>query len=697
MTQKKVFTLDGLHCASCAIKIETQIKQIPAVISASLNFGTSTLSIETANDQTGEIVNNIHRIVKALEPHVVVIEQKSKNKTIPNKSYQMEKPELFRLSLGTLLFITALFWGADTTAQLFLYLASYLLVGGEVLLRALKNIYRGQIFDENFLMAVATIGAIAIGEFSEAIAVMLFYQVGEAFQDMAVNRSRHSIQALLNIRPDYANLKTADTVTQVEPEDVKVGDIIIVKPGERVPLDGKILEGTSFVDTSALTGESVPRKVHGGEEVLSGFINTSGVLTVEVLKEYNNSAVARILDLVQNASNKKAKIESFITKFARYYTPVVVFTALGLALLPPLITGDSFSIWLYRALIFLVISCPCALVISIPLSFFGGIGGASKNGILIKGGNYLEALNSANTVVFDKTGTLTKGVFTVSSLEPTQDFTKEELLKYAVYAEYYSNHPIARSIREAFQGEIDKEQIQSYQELAGLGIKAVVKGKEVLAGSPRLIKPSQGANQNNSTETVVHISIDGIYAGKVLISDELKEDSIRTINELRSLGIEKIHMLSGDSQAIAETVGAQLSLDQVYGGLLPHEKVERMEQIYNNKRKGNLIYVGDGINDAPVLARADIGVAMGALGSDAAIEAADVVLMTDEPSKLVTALTIAKKTRRIVWQNIILALGIKGIVLVLGAGGMATMWEAVFADVGVALLAILNSMRILKK
>jgi Cd2+/Zn2+-exporting ATPase len=558
---------------------------------------------------------------------------------------------------------------------------------------------RGQVFDENFLMALASIGAFTIKQFPEGVAVMLFYQIGELFQDIAVNRSRESISALMDIRPDFANVITQNGEKRVDPDDVRVGDRIIVRPGERIPLDGKILEGKSMVNTSALTGESVPREVEAGSEVLAGFINTNGVLTIEVTKEFGETTVAKILDLVQNATSRKAPTENFITKFARYYTPFVVITALALAVLPPLIIpGAAFSNWIYRALVFLVVSCPCALVVSIPLGFFGGIGGASGNGILVKGSNYLEALNNVETIVFDKTGTLTKGVFKVTKLSPENGVAKDELLEYAAFAESYSNHPIATSILNEYNKEVNKDNITDYEEISGRGIRVKVDGKEILAGNVKLIaRENIEYDKVDEAGTVVHVALDKKYAGYILISDEIKEDSKDAISELKRMGIKKTVMLTGDSRQVGEKVAKELGLDEFHAELLPDQKVEKVELLDKQKSpKGKLAFVGDGINDAPVLARADIGIAMGGLGSDAAIEAADVVIMTDEPSKIASAIRIAKRTRRIVWQNIAFAFGIKAIVLIMGAGGLATMWEAVFADVGVALIAVLNAMRVMR-
>ena len=712
---RKEFILEGLDCASCASKIESKVNELEDVKSASLNFVTKTLVIQTEDVSKLEPISiKMKDIVNKLEPHVIVKEKiRGKNKGDHSHHHHdhndghhhghshgdgNNKNELIKLGIGATLFFIAIAFKMSNTVEFIFYFISYILVGGEVLLRAGKNILRGQIFDENFLMAIATVGAFAIGEFAEGVAVMLFYQIGELFQDLAVNRSRKSISELMDIRPDYANLKVGSEEKKVSPEEVNVGDYIIVKPGEKVPLDGVVIEGTSMVDTSALTGESVPREVESGSSVLGGFINKNGLLVVEVSKEFSESTVSKILDLVENANSKKAPTENFITKFARYYTPVVVFAALGLAIVPPLlIEGATFSEWIYRALIFLVVSCPCALVISIPLGFFGGIGGASKNGILIKGGNYLEALNNVDTVVFDKTGTLTKGIFKVTEINVNTSISKDELLEYAAFAESYSNHPIATSILKEYGKSVNKEEINDYEEISGRGIKVIVRGKEILVGNIKLMDDSKiKYNAIEAMGTVVYIAINGSFAGSIVISDEVKEDSQKAIKELKNIGVKKTVMLTGDNKQVGRKVANELGLDEVYAELLPDQKVEKLEMLEGKKSsKGKLVFVGDGINDAPVLARADVGVAMGGLGSDAAIEAADVVLMTDEPMKLVSAIKIAKKTRNIVWQNIIFAFGVKAIVLVLGAGGLATMWEAVFADVGVALIAVLNAMRVL--
>ncbi|WNS47023.1 heavy metal translocating P-type ATPase [Paenibacillus sp. MMS20-IR301] len=606
---------------------------------------------------------------------------------------------LLRLGGGAILAATGMFLPVSGPLELLIFLAAYLIVGGEVVLSAARNIVRGQVFDENFLMALATIGAFAIGEYPEGVAVMLFYQVGELFQGMAVNRSRRSITALMDIRPEFAYLKEGSTLRKVSPEEVTVGDSIVVKPGEKVPLDGIILEGSAMMDTSALTGESVPRSTEPGSQVLSGFINRNGVVTIEVTKDFGESAVSQILELVQNATNNKAKTENFITKFARAYTPVVVITALLLAVVPPLVlSGATFSDWIYRALVFLVISCPCALVVSIPLGFFGGIGAASRNGILVKGSNFLEALNDVKTVVFDKTGTLTKGQFSVTGSYPAEGFTEQELLRIAAYAESHSSHPIAESIRLAYGKEIPGEAVADYNEISGHGISVTAEGKAVLAGNARLMEREGILSRKPEQQgTVVHIAVDRQYAGYLVIADEVKEDALQAIQALNALGIRKTVMLTGDASSVAESVGRQLGIQEIHAELLPGDKVAAIERLEREKGpRETMIFVGDGINDTPVLARADVGIAMGGLGSDAAIEAADIVIMTDEPSKIAAAIGIAKRTRAIVWQNIIFALGVKAVFLILGAFGIATMWEAVFSDVGVTVLAVLNSMRALQ-
>jgi Cd2+/Zn2+-exporting ATPase len=604
---------------------------------------------------------------------------------------------LFALGL-VLNFVLELPWQAEFA----LFFVSYLLVGGEVLWRAAQNITRGKIFDENFLMSIATIGAFILGEYPEGVAVMLFYQVGEAFEQLAVGRSRSSIAALMDIRPDFANLKTGDTVQRVSPDSVRVGQTIVVRPGEKIPLDGRVLEGCSALDTSALTGEALPRDVVPGDEVLSGSINKSGLLAIEVTKSFGESTVSKILDLVQNASAHKAPVENFITRFARVYTPVVVFSAVALALIPPLfIPGMPFAEWVGRALVFLVVSCPCALVISIPLSFFGGIGGASRNGILVKGSNYLEALNKVDTVVFDKTGTLTKGVFKVTQTVAAEGRNQDELLFFAAHAESNSTHPIATSILAAYGKPVDTARIHSHEEHAGHGVRVLVDDTTVLAGNKTLMEAEGIAfAQPETVGTVVYLALNGSFAGYLVIADEIKPDSKQAIAELRTAGVRNIVMLTGDSERVGQSVGAELGVDRVFAELLPHQKVEKLELLEAQGEAkaggGKLAAVGDGINDAPLLARSDIGIAMGGVGSDAAIEAADVVLMTDEPSKIVSAIRIAQRTHRIVWQNIIFALGVKAILLALGAAGIASLWAAVFGDVGVAVLAILNAMRAMR-
>ena len=605
---------------------------------------------------------------------------------------------LWRIIIGAAVLATAVLLSLNNEwLQIALFIISYIIVGGDVVKRAVKNIFKGQVFDENFLMSIATIGAFFIGEYPEGVAVMLFYQVGELFQSYAVGKSRKSIASLMDIRPDYANVKKGDELVKVDPDEVQIGDIIVIKAGEKIPLDGKVIEGSSMIDTSALTGESVPRKVEVGSDILSGCININGVITVEVTKEFGESTVSKILDLVENASSKKSNSEQFITKFARYYTPVVVIIAVFLAIIPPLvIDGATFSDWIYRALAFLVVSCPCALVISIPLSFFGGIGGASKKGVLVKGSNYLEALAETEIVVFDKTGTLTKGVFNVQEIHP-EGVSKEELLELTAHAESYSNHPISLSLKRAYSKEIDNERILDVEEISGHGVIATVDGKKVMAGNIKLMKMMDIPYfKGELIGTIVHVAVNNKYIGYIVIADEVKEDSAQAIKELKAANIKQTVMLTGDNKSIGSKVAKELGLDKVYAELLPADKVEKLEELFSQKsKKGKLAFVGDGINDAPVLARADIGIAMGGLGSDAAIEAADVVIMTDEPSKIATAMKISKKTLKIAHQNIVFAIGIKIIVLILSAFGIATMWTAIFADVGVTIIAVLNAFRAL--
>ncbi len=749
MSKKEIrLVLSGLTCANCANKIENKVNNLDGVKEANLNFTTSTLIIESdGSTEKSDIIVKAKEIINKLEPEVKVydkdeinIEVKSINRCTDGKcslEYESDKDshnhnenhghtsheqhshsheeshehshdhshsdpvtlkENLRLIIGAIIFIVAALLDRDSVVTIALFILSYLLIGGKVLLTAIKNIGRGEVFDENFLMTVATLGAFFIGEYPEGVAVMLFYEIGELFQSYAVNKSRKSITSLMNIRADYANVIRGEKEEKVNPETVNIDEIIVVKPGERVPLDGIITEGTSFVDTSALTGESVPREIVKGEEILAGFINTNGVLRIKVTKSFKESTVSRILELVENASNKKAPTEKFITKFARYYTPVVVFSAIALAVIPPLVIKDaSFNEWLSRALIFLVVSCPCALVVSIPLGLFAGIGGASRKGILVKGGNYLEALKYINTVVFDKTGTLTKGVFKVTEVNNV-NIEKEELLRIAAISESLSNHPIAQSIIKEYGKEVDSKKLNNYEEISGHGVKTLLEDKQVLVGNYKLMeKFNIKYDKINSIGTIVHVAIDNEYKGNIVISDEIKEGSRDAIKGLKEIGVSQTIMLTGDNKNVAEKVSNLVGVDKVYSELLPGDKVEKVEEIINgNKSKGKVIFVGDGINDAPVLARADIGVAMGGIGSDAAIEAADVVLMKDDPEALVSAIKVARKTNKILWQNIIFALGVKILVMVLGALGMANMWEAVFADVGVTVIAVINSTRCLK-
>ena len=745
MDKKEIrLILSGLTCANCANKIETRVNNLEGVKEANLNFTTSTLLIETdGSKEENDIVLEAKDIINKLEPEVKVYNKDERNINVENlnrctsgvcsvgeegghKNHHHEAhenhgytsreghshghshdhshsepitlKENLRLIIGAIIFAIAILLKDDSVIKVALFVVSYLLIGGNVILTAVKNILRGEVFDENFLMTVATLGAFFIGEYPEGVAVMLFYEIGELFQSYAVNRSRKSITSLMNIRAEYANVIRNGKEEKVNPETVNIEEVILVKPGERVPLDGVIIDGSSFVDTSALTGESVPREVLKGEDILAGFINTNGVLKIKVTKNFKESTVSRILELVENASNKKAPTEKFITKFARYYTPIVVFSAIALAVIPPLVLRDgSFYEWLSRALIFLVVSCPCALVVSIPLGLFAGIGGASKKGILVKGGNYLESLKDIDTVVFDKTGTLTKGVFRVAEVNNV-NIAKEELVRVAAITESLSNHPIAQSIIKEYGNEVDSKELSDYEEISGHGIKASLEGSEVLVGNYKLMEEFNiNYNKINSIGTIVHVAINKEYKGNIVISDEIKEGSKKAIEGLKSVGVTQTVMLTGDNKNVAEKVANLVGVDKVYSELLPGDKVEKVEEIIkNNKSEGKVIFVGDGINDAPVLARADIGVAMGGIGSDAAIEAADVVLMKDNPEALVTAIKVARKTNKILWQNIIFSLGIKVLVLLLGAFGIATMWEAVFADVGVTVIAIINSSRCLK-
>ena len=655
------------------------------------------------------MLDTVTTIVHSHEPDVEVSE-KQLEATAPVKKDEKaavyndeDKKRTIRLAVGAVVYAIGMaltvFAKLPTLAELAFLIVAYVILGWDVVWQAVKNITRGQVFDEHFLMSVSTIGAFAIGEYPEAVAVMLFYQVGEFFQSLAVKRSRKSISDLMDICPDSATVKRNGVLQVVSPESVAVGEIIVVKPGEKIPLDGIVVDGESMLDTKALTGESVPRSIRKGDEALSGCINQSGLLTLKVTKSFGESTVSKITDLVENASARKAPTENFITTFARYYTPVVVGMAAVLAIIPPLVLGGGWSEWLRRGFVFLIVSCPCALVISIPLTFFGGIGAASKRGVLVKGSNYLEALNKVSVVVFDKTGTLTKGVFEVANIIPAAGYQKEQVLEYAAQAESYSNHPIAKSILATYGKPIDQKQFSGFEEISGHGISVMVQGKKVLAGNSKLMESEKIAYAAcDAAGTKFYVAADGSYVGCILIADEVKPDSKCAIAELKKIGVEKTVMLTGDDERIGKSVADELGLDAYYAQLMPDQKVEKLEMLDKQKRQGSkLAFVGDGINDAPVLARADVGIAMGGLGSDAAIEAADVVLMTDEPSKLVEAIDVAKATKRIVMQNIVIALGIKSVFLVLGALGMAGMWEAVFGDVGVTIIAVLNAMRILKK
>lgn len=727
--------LDGLNCANCANKIESKVNKINGVKEATVNFSTSILTVEAHEENLKEeIIKEIKSIVKKLEPHVNVEEKVEGKKMNINQdickssccstshsshnenSYSHEHghsheikennesvlgyiKDNLMLIIGAVIYIIALLYkGNENLLSVLLFVASYLVIGGEVIWIAIKNISRGEIFDENFLMSIATLGAFFIGEYPEAVAVMLFYQIGEMFQGYAVSKSRKSISSLMNIRADYANVLRNGEEAKVDPQNVSIDEVIIIKPSERIPLDGIVLDGTSFIDTSALTGESVPREITVGDEILSGAINNNGVLKVKVNKEFGESTVSRILELVENASNKKAPTEKFITKFSKVYTPIVVVIAILVAVIPPLvISGETFSVWIYRALSLLVVSCPCALVVSIPLGFFSGIGAASKKGILVKGGNYLEALKDSEIVVFDKTGTLTKGVFNVTEINP-KNISKEELLEITAMGESHSNHPIAISIAKAYGKEINKEEIKDYKEISGHGIEVTINDNDVLLGNVKLMKVNNiEFDEIDSIGTIVYVAINGQYKGNIVISDEIKENVDIALRELKNVGIKKTVMLTGDNKRVAEKVAKSIGIDEVYSELLPGDKVSKVEEILDkNNQKGKVLFVGDGINDAPVLARADIGVAMGGIGSDAAIEAADVVLMKDKVEAIAEAIRVSRRTNKILWQNIIFSLGVKIIVMILVVLGLTNMWAAVFADVGVTLIAVLNSMRIIR-
>lgn len=683
----KSYRLEGLDCANCAMKIEKGVQQIDGVKEATVNFTSGKLTIDVAEDRLATVEQETKKVVRELEPDVKVTEIDKEK--VSEHGNEKERNTLIRILFSLAGIAVLLLFDFNEPIRLIGYLLIYLLIGYDVVKKAVMNIVKGQIFDENFLMSVATIGAMLIGEYPEAVAVMLFYQIGEYFQGLAVNHSRKSIRELMAIRPETAHIQTEEGLMTVNPEDVQIGQYVLVKPGERVPLDGTIIEGESLVDTSALTGESVPKSVYVGETVLSGFINKNKPFLVQVEKSYENSTISKLLELVENASSKKAPAENFITKFARYYTPVVVGLAVLLAVLPPIVSGAAFSEWIYRALTFLVISCPCALVISVPLSFFGGIGGASKIGVLVKGSNYLELLAQTETVVFDKTGTLTKGDFSIQTIDTKID--PKIFMQYVASAEQFSTHPIAQSVLEGYAGPLLPT--TNIQEFAGEGILAEVDGKQVLAGNHKLMERFEiSFPSSQEIGTLLYLAIDQSYSGYLVIADTLKEDAVDALVQLKQAGVKNTVMLTGDSKKIADHIGKQVGVDKIYSELLPEDKVQRLEEILqrNNKKTA---FVGDGINDAPVLARADVGIAMGGLGSDAAIEAADVVIMNDQPSKIAEAIHLAKKTLKIVKQNIVFAIGIKILVLSLGAFGFASMGDAVFADVGVTVLAVLNAMR----
>lgn len=694
----KKYQLKNIDCASCASKIERSLAKLEEVKFVTVNFANATMTIDTDN------IEKVKARIKEIEPEVELEDKDKKKTSFATSELAENKWTIIKVASGLLLLIAGMIFEKEIhntpfhIAEFLVFGTGYLIVGWNVISTAAKNIIRGQFFDEQFLMTIATLGAFAIDQMPEAVAVMLFYVTGELFQDIAVGRSRKSIKSLLEIKPEFANLKSGDEIQKVSPEEVNVGDTIIVKAGEKVPLDGTVIEGTSFVDTAALTGESVPREVKGKDQVMSGMINQSGLLTIKVNKLFGESSVSKILELVENATSQKAETEKFITTFARYYTPIVVIGALLLAILPPLLfSGQTFNDWIYRALVVLVISCPCALVISIPLGYFGGVGMASRKGILVKGSNFLDALTQVKTVVFDKTGTLTKGEFKVSEIVTSNGISKEEILEYAAYAETNSNHPVAKSISEAFGKDTDSKRIKQVEEISGHGIKAVIDGKTVLAGNDKLLHKENIEHPLCNVEgTVVHVAIDNIYAGYIIISDTLKDDAIEAIEKLKAKNIQTV-MLTGDNKFAAAAFAQKLKIDKFFSELLPEDKVKHIEQLIEENKGGKVAFVGDGINDAPVIARADVGIAMGALGSDAAIETADVVLMTDSPSKVAMAIDVAKTTRRIVWQNIYFAMGIKLIFIILGIIGIATMWEAVFGDIGVALIAVFNALRILKK
>lgn len=699
MTIKRDYKLTGISCVNCAVKIESGIKKLDGVNDANLNFLLSKLSIEIEDNKAlTQIETQIQEIMDRLEAGSKLV-QKDDDHVNGDDNHGISKITLWIYILAATAYFVGFFLVKSSTFKLILFIITYVVFGHKVLIKSVKNISKGNVFDENFLMSIASIGAFIIGEYPEAAAVMMFYQIGELFQDYAVDHSKRAIKSLIAIKPDYANIKTPEGYKRINPSDVKEGDLILIRPGERVPLDGIVVEGSSALDTSALTGESLPREVGVENEILSGSINLSGVLTVQVTKLFENSTVSRILSMVEHASQKKAVTERFITRFAAIYTPVVVGLAALLAVVPPLFFNGEFNQWLYRALVFLVVSCPCALVISIPLGFFGGIGAASKRGILVKGGNYLEALAKVKTMVFDKTGTLTNGSFEVTKINNENGFTKDELLYFSAHAEAFSTHPLAVSILKKYGDEPDKNLISEYAEHAGMGVSANISEKTVLLGNRALFsKHNIEINEDRSPGTLMYLAINGEFAGSIALEDTVKDDGAKAIKELRSMGIDDIVMLTGDRKDAADTAAEELGIKNVISELLPHEKVDCLEKIIDERENaGKIAFVGDGINDSPVIARADIGIAMGGTGSDAAIEAADIVMMTDEPGKIPEAIRIARKTKTVVYQNIALAMIVKVIVLAMGAGGVASLWEAVFADVGVALLAILNAMRLTRQ
>lgn len=687
---KKVFRLRGLECANCAAKMEREIGKLKGVREVSVNFFTTKMVIEADDEMMADILPAAEKIVKRIEPQVII----EKAQGVP-----IMKKRIWRILASSVIYVMAMaFNKLPEDIRFILFGLSYIIVGWDILWKAIRNVLRGQAFDENFLMGIASLGAFFIGEYPEGVAVMLFYQIGELFQDYAVEKSRRSIAEVMDIRPEYANVKKGNSLVRLDPDEVVVGDIIVVKAGEKVPLDGRVIEGNAMIDTSALTGESVPRDIGAGDEILSGSININGTISIEVTKEFYASTVNKILDMIENASSKKSESERFITRFARYYTPVVVIVAAVLAVVPPMITGwSNFNTWLYRSLSFLVVSCPCALVVSVPLSFFSGIGAASGQGILIKGSNYLEALARTEIVVMDKTGTLTKGVFEVQEIHTKSNISKSELLELAAHAESFSNHPISLSLRRAYGKEIEYSRVKDAKEYPGHGVLAVVDGKKVLAGNNKLMKKMDiPYSEEKVPGTVVHVAVDNVYCGYIIIADEIKDDAVKAVNMLKK-SVNHIVMLTGDAKSSAEKTASELGIDKVHSQLLPADKVAKVEELMKLKStKGRLAFVGDGINDAPVLARSDVGIAMGALGSDAAIEAADIVIMNDEPSKVSTAMKIARKTLKIANQNIVFAISVKIGVLLMSSIGLATMWTAVFADVGVTILVIINSFRALR-